>query len=170
MPASLHCATGSCDAIPDKQQFIKRQHFISIHAVKPHLCFGYTFYKDYDAKMRGIEDDDHTVSLPAMPFLSPLAGESSWDKKSNIYCLPYLSTFMNRSCSLWEADISDPASTDYGYLSSYYNITGLFGAGLTAAGDNGMGLTETKSTWSGHRSTGTSYNNTGRQIRPVREK
>ena len=106
--------------------------------------------------MRGIEDDDHTVSLPAMPFLSPLAGESSWDKKSNIYCLPYLSTFMNRSCSLWEADISDPARTDYGYLSSYYNITGLFGSGLTAAGDNGMGLTETKSTWSGHSPKGNS--------------
>lgn len=141
---------------------------------KIHLCYGYTFYKDADSKIRGLTDDDHTVTLPAMPFLSPLAGESYQDKygkADHLYCIPYLSTYMNRSCSMWEADISDPESQyiGRGWLSSYFNITGMFSGDKLAGGDNGMGPTEVKSTANGHRSTGTSYNNTGRQIRPVRE-
>ncbi|MDE5720681.1 MAG: fimbrillin family protein [Paramuribaculum sp.] len=144
--------------------------------LKSHLCYGYTFYKDADSKIRGLTDDDHTVTLPAMPFLSPLAGESYKDpttgKAYHQYCLPFLSTFMNRSCSIWEADISDPESNykGYGMLSSYFNIKGMFSTDKSLGGDNGMGITETKSTWQGHTATGNSYNNTGRQIRPVREK
>lgn len=144
--------------------------------LKSHLCYGYTFYKDADSKIRGLTDDDHTVTLPAMPFLSPLAGESYKDpatgKAYHQYCLPYLSTFMNRSCSIWEADISDPEPSyrGYGWLSSYYNIKGMFSTDKSLGGDNGMGITETKSTHLGHTATGNSYNNTGRQIRPVREK
>ena len=106
-----------------------------------------------------------------MPFLSPLAGESTWDKSSNVYCLPFLSTFMNRSCTLWEADISVPEPTlkNKGCLSSYYHITCMFVTGNADGCINGIGSTETKSTYLGHRSTGNDYNNSGRQIRPVRE-
>lgn len=157
----------SYNSIDDSYGYVSTQYM----QLKSHLCYGYTFYKDYDSKIRGLTDDDHTVSLPAMPFLSPLAGESTWDKSSNVYCIPYLSTFMNRSCTLWEADISVPESTlkHKGWLSSYYNITGMFIKGASAGGINGMGPTETKSTHLGHRSTGNDYNNSGRQIRPVRE-
>ena len=45
----------------------------------------------------------------------------------------------------------------------------MFIKGASAGGINGMGPTETKSTHLGHRSTGNDYNNSGRQIRPVRE-
>ncbi len=157
----------SYNSIDDSYGYVSTQYM----QLKSHLCYGYTFYKDYDSKIRGLTDDDHTVSLPAMPFLSPLAGESTWDKSSNVYCIPYLSTFMNRSCTLWEADISVPEPTlkHKGWLSSYYNITGMFIKGASAGGINGMGPTETKSTHLGHRSTGNDYNNSGRQIRPVRE-
>lgn len=158
----------SYSPIDDAYGYVSTRHM----SLKSHLCYGYTFYKDYDSKIRGLTDDDHTVSLPAMPFLSPLAGESKWDGSSHLYCVPYLSTFMNRSCSLWEADISRPENNmaRKGWLSSYYNIKGMFMKGETAGGGNGMGITETKSTYLGHTSTGNDYNNSGRQIRPVREK
>ena len=155
------------NSIDDSYGYVSTQYM----QLKSHLCYGYTFYKDPESKLNDLKDDDHTVSLPAMPFLSPLAGESTWDKSSNVYCLPFLSTFMNRSCTLWEADISVPEPTlkNKGWLSSYYNITGMFVTGNADGGINGMGSTETKSTYLGHRSTGNDYNNSGRQIRPVRE-
>ena len=141
----------SYNSIDDSYGYVSTQYM----QLKSHLCYGYTFYKDYDSKIRGLTDDDHTVSLPAMPLPVATGRREHLGQivERLLYTLP--EHVHEPPCSLWEADISVPEPTlkHKGWLSSYYNITGMFIKGASAGGVNGMGPTETKSTYLSHTST-----------------